>query len=62
MKRSLDYYEYNHLCEICWANQDPPDRSGISIDWLEINTHCIELRRNRIARKNKNVKPKQTDF
>lgn len=54
-------YENNDLCEICIANgQLPlPDNTG----WYYwINTHCIELRRNRKARENKNVISKESVF
>jgi len=53
--------EYNSLCEICIANKAEPisDNTG----WYYwINQHCIDLRRNREARENKNYKPKTTVF
>lgn len=55
----------NDLCEICIANTPPPKHDGsatFNIDVYWINTHCIELRRNREARENKNVKPLTTVF
>ena len=54
-----NYYDDNDLCEICYANNEP-DYSICTFDILFINTHCIELRRNRLARKNKNTQPKVT--
>ena len=51
----------NELCEICWANQEPMDAYN-TMDIYFINTHCIELRRNRKARKHKNILPKITVF
>jgi hypothetical protein len=57
----MPYYKNNDLCEICWANQYPyDDLPTFDIYW--INTHCIELRRNREARKHKNYEPKETVF
>lgn len=55
------YYEDNSLCEICVANENVPlpDKTG----WFYwINQHCIDLRRNREARKHKNYKPTLTVF
>lgn len=53
----------NRLFEICWANEEPRNPTGyVTMDWYEINTHCIDLRRNREAREHKNVKPKETSF
>ena len=57
----LDYWENNDLCEICYAN-DEPDYSYCTIDIYWVNTHCIELRKNRKARENKNIKPMCTVF
>lgn len=57
----LDHYENNNLCEICYENQEPND-SNCTFDICWINTHCIELRRNRESRKNKNAKPTYTEF
>ena len=51
----------NKRCEICWANQEPMDAYN-TMDIYFINTHCIELRRNRKARKHKNILPKITVF
>ncbi len=54
-------YEDNDLCEICQVHESlfPPDPLG----WYYwINQHCIDLRRNRMARNNKNVKVKETVF
>lgn len=58
-KMDDDFYQNNDECEICLANKD---YSGITHDIYWINTHCIELRRNRKARENKNVVPKNTVF
>ena len=52
----LDYYQHNNLCEICYAHGET-DYSKATMDLYMINTHCIELRRNRESRKNKNAKP-----
>ena len=54
----------NRLCEICWANKLPYDPQEVTMDswWYEINTHCIELRKNRVARENKNTQLKKTYF
>lgn len=53
--------EDNSLCEICIANGDIPSPSNTG--WYYwINQHCIDLRRNREARKNKNYKPTKTVF
>lgn len=59
----MDWLEFdnNELCEICWANNEI-DYSLHTWDLYWINTHCIELRRNRKARKNKKIKPKFTVF
>ncbi len=54
-------YEDNSLCEICLSNSEVPfpDNEG----WYYwINQHCIDLRRNKEARENKNYKPKKTVF
>ncbi len=51
----------NDLCEICIANAPEYDRLP-TMDIYFINNHCIELRRNREAREQKNYKPKQTVF
>lgn len=52
----------NRLCEICWANAEPINYDAVTMDIYWINTHCIELRRNRVARENKNIQPKQIYF
>ena len=53
--------EDNSLCEICFVHQeDTSDLPTFDIYW--INHHCINLRRNREARKNKNYKPTNTVF
>ena len=53
--------EDNSLCEICFVHQeDISDLPTFDIYW--INHHCINLRRNREARKNKNYKPTNTVF
>lgn len=57
----MNEYDDNRLCEICLIYQEE-DRGYITIDAYWINTHCIELRRNRESRKHKNVKPKTTVF
>ena len=57
----MDYYQNNELCEICKANYEL-DFSRVTFDIYWINTHCIDLRRNREARKNKKTKPKETVF
>ena len=57
----MNYYRNNELCEICYANNEP-DHSICTFDIYFINKHCIELRRNREARKHKNTKPKVTVF
>lgn len=57
---AMNWYD-NELCEICkeyWR----PSRGEITMDVYWINTHCIDLRRNREARKHKNIKPKITVF
>jgi len=51
----------NSLCEICYAHYIP-DNSMASLDLYWINQHCIDLRRNRETRKNKNYKPTKTVF
>lgn len=51
----------NELCEICVANKPPYDGMAI-FDIYWINTHCIELIRNRKSRENKNTQPKKTIF
>jgi len=51
----------NSFCEICLANPISENPFLISeLYW--INTHCIELRRNREVRKNKKINPKTTVF
>jgi hypothetical protein len=50
------------MCEICKANYDPPRNDVVVFDVYWINIHCIELRRNRKARKNKKTQPKITVF
>lgn len=50
--------EDNSLCEICVAN--PITDAWVDIYW--INTHCIELRKNRISREKKNIYPEKTFF
>ena len=61
LRNIIPTYEDNELCEICQAHWEP-DYSQVTFDIYCINTHCIELRRNREARKHKNTKPKQTVF
>ena len=56
------YYQDNDLCEICYANEPRPEYNNCNFDYYWINTHCIELRRNRESRDNKNVKTKETVF
>lgn len=51
----------NRLCEICWAHYEP-DYWSVTMDIYMINIHCQELRRNREARKRKNIAPKATSF
>jgi len=60
----MNYYEDNQLCEICLAHQKPTiiDYNIPTFDIYWINTHCIELRKNREARKNKNIKPSNSVF
>lgn len=53
--------EDNSLCEICIANNSIGFLDSSSC-FLWINYHCIVLRRNREARKNKNYKPTNTVF
>ena len=54
-------YEDNSLCEICISNGEMPLPCGQG--WYYwINTHCIELRRNRESREHKNYKPTKTVF
>jgi len=51
----------NSFCEICLVHESifPKD----NCDWYYwINQHCIDLRRNREARENKNYKPEMTVF
>ncbi len=55
----LDFYEGNELCEICLAN---PLDYDVTYDVYWLNTHCMELRRNRSARENKKVEPINTVF
>ena len=57
----LNYYPDNELCEICIANNSIGFLQPTSY-LLWINYHCIALRRNRKARKNKNYKPTNTVF
>jgi hypothetical protein len=57
----MDYYYENNLCEICEAYREPSN-GQITMDVYWINTHCIELRRNREARQHKNFQPKSTVF
>lgn len=57
----MNYIDDNDLCEICWAHQEE-DTSCVTFDVYWINTHCIDLRRNREAREHKNIKPKETVF
>lgn len=54
-------YEFTEPCEICWANNDP-DYGLCTMEIYIIDTHCIELRRNRKAREHKNTQPKCTVF
>lgn len=61
LMNSYDWYGQNNLCEICRAHWEL-DYSEVTMDIYLINTHCIELRRNREARKHKNTKPKGTVF
>lgn len=61
MRYSNDYSD-NELCEICWANNERIYNGFSVFDFYEINTHCIELRRNREARKHKNIQPSKTVF
>mgnify|MGYP001616148594 CR=1 FL=1 len=56
----MNIYHNNDLCEICIANREI--NYGITFDIYWINTHCIELRRNRIARENKKYKVLNTVF
>lgn len=61
----LKFYETstdeNSECDICFANNEFDYSVAVMDIWI-INTHCIELRRNREARKNKNIKPKKSVF
>lgn len=57
-----EMYDSNELCEICWANQEPKKWEPVVIDYMIINTHCADLRRNRKARKHKNTQPKDSVF
>ncbi len=52
----------NELCEICQAYPDPDPFPYLIVDYYLINTHCLELRRNREARNHKNIHPKETVF
>ena len=53
---AMNWYD-NELCEICKAHAIP------QMGWWETaNQHCIDLRRNREARKHKNTKPKVSVF
>ncbi len=56
--------EDNTLCEICQTNGDvsAPNIRQPTGWYYWINTHCIELRRNREARDNKNYNVKLTVF
>lgn len=56
----MDYFMDNELCEICWAYEEPEKICTFDVYW--INHHCIELRRNREARNNKNTIPRETVF
>lgn len=59
----MNWYD-NQLCEICKAHWKP-SRDCITFDvaWRESSLdHCRELRKNREARQNKNIKPKETVF
>ena len=48
-------------CEICMAHRTL-DEGFYTFDVYIYNPHCRELRRNRIARENKNTKPTTTVF
>lgn len=51
----------NSPCEICLSNWIDID-SRWERDFYVVHTHCIDLRRNREARENKNYKPTNTVF
>lgn len=51
----------NSLCEICISNWSDLDELWHKHYYI-FNTHCIDLRRNREARENKNYQPTNTVF
>lgn len=49
-------------CDICNANSLDENPQAVTMDIYMYNPHCQELRRNRVARKNKIINPRETVF
>lgn len=56
-----DDWDYEPLCDICQANTEI-DQSLATMDIYIINNHCIEIKKSRQNRHNKNIKTLNTAF